>query len=63
MEEYRTNKEMRKPRTFEAWQEIRRKAPHTYYLPRNQKKVIEDRVALGESFYDKKEGSDDDVFE
>lgn len=63
MEEKRTNTKARKPRSFSEWQDIRRKNPHAYYLPRNQAKVLQDRQELGQSFYDKKEGSDDDVFE
>jgi hypothetical protein len=63
MEEKRTDKEMRKPRSFQEWQDIRRKNPHAYYLPRNQAKVLQDRQQLGQSFYDRKKEASDDVFE
>ena len=63
MEEYRTNTKPRKPRSFSEWQDIRRKNPHAYYLPRNQAKVLQDRQQLGQSFYDRKKEASDDVFE
>lgn len=51
----------RKPKTFAAWQEIRRRNPTAYYSATTSKKVMEDRLTLGEAFYTRKEGEDDDL--
>lgn len=37
----------RKPMTFHAWQNVRRKDPRRYYNAKNQRLIAEDRAALG----------------
>lgn len=61
MEKNRAKPETRKPRSFQQWQQIRRSSPHSYYLSRNQAKVFQDRLQLGQSFYDKEAAHDDDI--
>lgn len=42
----------RKPKTFQQWQQVRRKQPHIYYSAATSRKVFEDRATLGhDEFY------------
>jgi hypothetical protein len=38
-------------RNFDYYQEMRRKDSRTYYSPKTQQQMMEDRLALGEKFY------------
>ena len=44
----------RTPRTFQWYQDLRRKMGSKYYTPRVQQQMLKDAQALGNGFYDQK---------
>jgi hypothetical protein len=44
----------RNPKTFQWYQDLRRKMGSKYYTPRVQQQMLKDAQALGNGFYDKK---------
>ena len=44
----------RTPRTFQWYQDLRRKMGSKYYTPRVQQQMLKDAQALGNGFYDTK---------
>ena len=44
----------RNPRTFQWYQDLRRKMGSKYYTPRVQQQMLKDAQALGNGFYDQK---------
>ena len=45
----------RNPKTFQWYQDLRRKMGSKYYTPRVQQQMLKDAQALGNGFYDKKQ--------
>ena len=43
----------RKPKTFHDWQQLRRTSRNQYYSAKTQREILEDRLTLGDRFYDK----------
>ena len=44
----------RNPKTFQWYQDLRRKMGSNYYTPRVQQQMLKDAQALGNGFYDTK---------
>ena len=44
----------RNPKTFQWYQDLRRKMGSKYYTPRVQQQMLKDAQALGNAFYDQK---------
>ena len=44
----------RNPKTFQWYQDLRRKMGSNYYTPRVQQQMLKDAQALGNGFYDQK---------
>lgn len=51
----------RKPKTFQEWQQVRRRNPNLYYSASTSKKVLEDRETLGADAFYKRSDEDGDL--